>query len=70
MLSYSYAFAKMLVDELPLCSKAKLDPEVKGLPLFMRAVSTMACLCKVTEEIGMGSPLTIYYMSYTQLSVF
>ena len=38
----------------------QLDSVAKGLPPCMRAISVTAHLCKTTEEILMGSPLTIY----------
>lgn len=38
----------------------QLDSVVKGLPPFMRALSTTALLCEAREELIMGSPLTTH----------
>lgn len=38
----------------------QLDSVAKGPPPCMRAISAAALLCKTTEEIVMGFPLTIY----------
>lgn len=40
----------------------QLDSVAKGLPPCMKAPSALSMLCKQTEEIVMGCPLTIYVL--------
>ena len=51
----------MLVDDLLLCYKTKLDLVAKGLSLCVMVISETTLLWKATEEVVMGSPLTMSY---------
>ena len=57
----------MLVDDLLLCYKTKLDLVAKGLSICVMVISELTLLWKATEDVVKGSPLT---MSHSQSGLF
>ena len=49
----------MLIDDLLLCYKTKLNLVAKGLSLCVVVISEMTLLWKATEEVVMGFPLCL-----------